>query len=79
MSYNIFDVVLHPSLFQQHQQPGEAPYDYSRPASVPTSRSSTSCTRVAGARDDVAAPSWNDDDWAQIRQRLWNAKQHVGG
>ncbi|KAJ1758202.1 hypothetical protein LPJ77_004795 [Coemansia sp. RSA 2523] len=76
MTYNIFDVVLHPSLFQQHA--GEAPYqEYSYPPSVPVSVSSSSYIQSSNVKSDTKPAPWNNDDWAEIRRRLWNAKHHT--
>ncbi|KAJ2845048.1 hypothetical protein IWW36_004946, partial [Coemansia brasiliensis] len=83
MTCNIFDVVLHPSLFQQRQQQQQPYYQqqssdiayYS--ASAPMSKSSASCMQESRGEGDVSATPWSCDDWAEIRKRLWNAKCHV--
>ncbi|KAJ2356851.1 hypothetical protein IWW50_002380 [Coemansia erecta] len=78
MTYNIFDVVLHPSLFQQQHAGETSYYEYSRLPSAPVSASSTSYTRASSAGTDASSAPWNSDDWAEIRRRLWNAKHHAG-
>ncbi|KAJ2809291.1 hypothetical protein H4R20_000194 [Coemansia guatemalensis] len=81
MSYNIFDVVLHPSVFQHHLSDAPHSESPSLSPSAPVSISN-SCTRTAVSGHDLSTTttaSWGDDEWSEIRRRLWNAKRPMIG
>ncbi|KAJ2781442.1 hypothetical protein H4R18_002863 [Coemansia javaensis] len=84
MICNIFDVVLHPSVFQSghgtssaaaHSEPPSpaAP----GPAALPHGWARAPAASGAAAAGQCAA-HWDDDGWAEIRRRLWNAKHPAG-
>ncbi|KAJ2854793.1 hypothetical protein GGI22_004368 [Coemansia erecta] len=77
MSCNIFDVVLHPSLFQQQHEVRRR--SQSAPISASTSAVSTAYVPSPpnNAQTTSTPPSlsqWGDDEWSEVRKRLWNAK-----
>ncbi|KAI8320450.1 hypothetical protein GQ54DRAFT_291251 [Martensiomyces pterosporus] len=91
MSCNIFDVVLHPSVFDQsetaqctasrtHSSAPPSIRSCSAPSSMSrASSSSSSSTKgpspVSSEPESSAQSQWGDDEWSEIRKRLWNAKQ----
>ncbi|KAJ2874975.1 hypothetical protein GGH93_001987 [Coemansia aciculifera] len=78
MSCNIFDVVLHPSLFCQ---PGGSPHFRSDPSSSPSyAPLSTNQSTAISPPPLPSSPGtqWAGDEWSEIRQRLWNAKRMPG-
>ncbi|PIA14019.1 hypothetical protein COEREDRAFT_10810 [Coemansia reversa NRRL 1564] len=77
MPYNIFDVVLHPSVFQHYSSNTPHSEPPSLAPSAPVSMSK-SCTRTVVDDRHSAAP-WGEDEWSEIRRRLWNAKRPMVG
>ncbi|KAJ2823439.1 hypothetical protein FBU31_004279 [Coemansia sp. 'formosensis'] len=78
MSCNIFDVVLHPSLFCQ---PGGSPHFRSDTSSSPSyAPLPSNQLTTTGPLPPPLPPStqWAGDEWSEIRQRLWNAKRMPG-
>ncbi|KAJ2565068.1 hypothetical protein GGH12_001609 [Coemansia sp. RSA 1822] len=72
MQYNIFDVVLHPSLFQAPQR------DIRHPGAPTPPDPSTMLPNLHVRTSNAESPAcWDDDEWTEIRQRLWNAKRVV--
>ncbi|KAJ2661161.1 hypothetical protein IWW48_002572 [Coemansia sp. RSA 1200] len=82
MSCNIFDVVLHPSLFQQQHDPHRR--SQSAPVSgrgstvasgcVPSSQHTFQTTNIPG--HERGHGQWGDDEWAEVRKRKSNSGSH---
>ncbi|KAJ1835396.1 hypothetical protein LPJ63_001141 [Coemansia sp. RSA 2711] len=69
MQSNIFDVLLHPSLFQgQHR-------DIRHPGAPAPPAPATMTPNLHAQTSTEGEPAPDDGEWAEIRQRLWNAKR----
>ncbi|KAJ2552067.1 hypothetical protein EV175_003453, partial [Coemansia sp. RSA 1933] len=77
MSCNIFDVVLHPSLFQQQNElrrRSQSAPGSSRDSGVPTACVPSPPHNAQTAGTPPPGPTqWGDDEWSEVRKRLWNA------
>ncbi|KAI7825537.1 hypothetical protein BX661DRAFT_39500 [Kickxella alabastrina] len=72
---NIYDVLPHPSLFQHRQQGQERSSNHTESSTALQSPASVQNTTSTGVHTEPAAQHWGDDEWSEIRRRLWNAKK----